>query len=116
MFIWQGVCGMAARSKKTAFVDFRMTPMHSGTFLQRWLLGNTFHLFPWHLASTSDTKAILSIPMFERRGKKGTEKVICVGVINLDSQTEAGAEDLAKRSKHLSDYFAKHGTLIAKMR
>jgi len=114
--IWQGVCGMAAWNRKAAFVDFRATPMNQATLQQRWLLGNNFRLFRWQLALTRDLKAILSIPLFERRGNKGRERIVCVGVINLDTQTERGAEDLAKRTKQLSDYFAKHGTLIAKMR
>ncbi len=116
MFIWQGVCGTAARGKESVFIDFRREPMDDGTFASRWLLRNKYRLFPWHIKKTCAIKALLSIPMIEMRGKKGAERAVCVGVINLDACTDAGANELAKRSKHYSEYFLQHGSLIAKMR
>ncbi|HZR25537.1 MAG TPA: hypothetical protein VFA59_18215 [Vicinamibacterales bacterium] len=115
LFFFQGVCGRAYRAKNAVFIDMRTQRRPEG-FRERWLLGNQFHLWRWQIRKTNNIKAILSIPMLERYGTKGKEKFRCVGLINLDSNTDAGADHLAGHVKDLSVFFAKYGTLIAKMR
>jgi hypothetical protein len=116
LMIWQGVCGKAARRKEAVFVDFRSMPQESGTFANRWLLGNKFRLFGWQLKKTRDLKAILSVPIYETVGQLEKAHEICVGVINVDTKTDAGATHLAGKTRDLAVFLAKHGTLIAKMR
>ena len=116
LFIWQGVCGMAARRRQAAFVDFSETPLEVEGFAAKWLLQNRFRLWKWQIRKTRNLAAVLSIPIFEKRGPKGQEIEKCVGVINLDAKTDAGAKHLAEKDKDLALLFAKHGTLIAKMR
>jgi hypothetical protein len=115
LFFFQGVCGKASRAKEAIFVDLRTHTPPTGV-VQKWLLLNEFRLLRWQIAKTQKIKAIFSIPMLERYGTKGKEKFRCVGVINLDSATEAGADHLAAHTRDLAVFFAKYGTLLAKMR
>lgn len=115
-YTWQGVCGKAARSRDVLFVDFRAAPVPVDGFASKYLLRNTFHLWPWQLRRTRHIKAILSVPMYDTRGPKGQEHKVCVGVINVDATTEADADYLAEKADHLGVFLTRHGQLIAKMR
>jgi hypothetical protein len=116
LFKWQGVCGLAARRREAVFDDLRSNPIVVDTFAKKYLLWNRYTLTYWQLKRTEKLKAILSIPIYERRGARGREVEHCVGVINLDTKTDRGADYLAENTKNLAIFFAKHGTLIAKMR
>jgi hypothetical protein len=115
LYIWQGVCGQAVRHRQTAFVDLGDERAPLG-FREKWLYRNQFHLSAWQLRKTRKIRAIMSIPIFTKVGPKGKEKDRCVGVINLDTETDTGATFLANKSGALSEAFAKYGTLIAKLR
>ena len=113
---FQGVCGAAVKARDAVFVDLRSVPPANASFASKYLWRNEFHMSAWQLKKAQHLKAVLSVPLFERHGAKGKEKDRCVGIINLDSATDDGADHLAMKKKDLAQYLAKYGTLIAKMR
>ena len=90
MCAWQGVCGKAYRSKRPQFASFPPGGYHSLGWKEKWLLMNPYHLTKRQLRKTRHLTAVLSIPIVRRT--EGLSPVYKrVGVINLDSDTAAGA-------------------------
>ncbi|HET8783889.1 MAG TPA: hypothetical protein VFM63_15855, partial [Pyrinomonadaceae bacterium] len=76
---------------------------------------NEFHLWPWQLKDTAALKYILCIPMFKTT--KGESKSFqCVGVITLDTVSDAGAAFLKQNRYRLIEYFLDKGKVIACLR
>jgi hypothetical protein len=101
----QGVCGLAYRRREPQLADLRSvqpTGWHRFWF-------NPFRLSPWHLAKTAGVKAVLSIPILEDDGR-------AVGVLNVDTQTDAGVSILQKNESALVDFFGQKGKLLAELR
>jgi hypothetical protein len=113
---FQGVCGLTLRSERAFLADLRAAGQMS--FAERWFLRNRFRLFKWQLDKTRNTKAVLSVPMFVERkaGSAEAKKWRAVGVINLDTDTDAGAALLQDRQDDLVTYFGRVGKVVAKLR
>lgn len=116
LYRWQGACGRAARTKEAFFVDFRTESAEETSWLRAWLLQGRYHMAPWQTKKARHLKAILSVPMFDVRGRAGNEQQYCVGVINIDARTDEDGDYLSSRAKDLAIYLARHGQLITKMR
>ena len=64
---------------------------------------------------TRHLKGIVSVPLLLKL-KKESASYRCVGVINLDSASEAGAKKLLKNEEKLARYFLEVGPTIAALR
>ncbi len=81
----------------------------------RVLLVDPHHLWPWQIKNSEHLKYILSIPIF--RASKGNSVAFkCVGVTNLDTTTEVGADFLEVYEEELIDLFTERGKVIACLR
>jgi hypothetical protein len=109
----QGVAGIALRKKMPQLADMR--ERRQASFIERWFLFNQFHLWPWQLHKTGSVKCKLSIPLLIETGELNP-RWRSVGVINLDTATDVGAEFLVFYKKDLSEYFVDHGKKIAYLR
>jgi hypothetical protein len=76
---------------------------------------NRYHLTKRQLRKTRHLTAVLSIPIVKRT--EGLSPVYRqVGVINLDSDTEAGAALLEQNQQALAEYFTRFGKILAELR
>lgn len=76
------------------------------------LRANEFRMWPWQMRRTKEVKYILSVPLFKAsHGDSKTWKV--VGVINLDTITDEGAEFLKANEGRLATYFMEIGKVVA---
>ncbi|HKO44093.1 MAG TPA: hypothetical protein VJU84_12525 [Pyrinomonadaceae bacterium] len=109
---WQGVAGETFRRRRPLLVDFRESKNQILRFYERWLPFNQFHLWPRQISKTKELCCILSIPMFIS-SQKLSPKWRPVGVINLDTLSDAGADFLVSNQEELSKYFMDYGKIIA---
>jgi hypothetical protein len=112
---WQGVAGQVLKKRKPLLVDFRETRNKNLKVYERWLPFNQFRLWPWQLTKTKEITCILSIPVFISSGEPSPRWHV-VGVINLDTLTEPGAEFLVRNHQTLSNDLADYGKIIAYLR
>jgi hypothetical protein len=107
---WQGVCGLAFRARDAKFIDFRNSPTPVLRWWQRWPPWNRFHLWPSQLRKTAKLRYVVSIPIMK---EKANGSWTAVGVINLDSISDSGADVLDKNRNKLIEYFVKSGKILA---
>ena len=112
---WQGVGGRAFKRRKPVLVDLRPSSRAKLKFHEKWLLLNQFKLWPLQLTKTKEVKCVLSIPLLMETGElsKGWKSV---GVLNLDTTSDVGAEFLILYSKALGDQFTDEGKIVAYLR
>jgi hypothetical protein len=84
-------------------------------FLVGSALADPYHMWPWQINRTKHVKFILSIPLF-RASKGDSQSFKRVGVINLDTHTDAGSDFLEENYDLLVDLFADRGKVIAYLR
>lgn len=106
---WQGISGQAYRSRER--VSLGSPNVSSFTASEKWLLMNRFRMTVWQLRKTDHIKGLLSVPMLLDRGRTKPQKA--VGVINLDSLTDAGAGRLERNKLDLAKFFVKQGKILA---
>ena len=109
---WQGVSGLALKQRQPLLVDFRGIRGKKLKFHEKWFLLNQFKLWPLQLTKTKEVKCILSIPLFISTGEL-SPRWKSVGVLNLDTTSDIGAEFLIAYSQKLSDQFADQGKIVA---
>jgi hypothetical protein len=110
---FQGLCGRAFRTGKPQSVYFDGgQPM---TFRDTWLFGNAFRLSGWQLRRTAHLKAVISVPILDQSDDL-SPSYKSVGVINLDTSTDAGATKLRDNEEALTEYFMRLGKILAALR
>lgn len=77
---------------------------------------NEYRLWPWQLNDAADVKYILCIPMFRVKTKGENKSFQCVGVITLDTRSDAGGLFLQQNQDRLIVYFLDKGKVIACLR
>lgn len=108
----QGVAGIAFRKGRPQLVDLRKAKNFRLHFHEKFLLLNQFHLWHSQLKKTESLQCILSIPLLMATTDLSPEWRV-VGVINLDTSTEIGAEFLNCYDEVLANYFIDYGKVIA---
>lgn len=115
---WQGLAGRALRRREALFV--RLEPIDAETlpWWRRRCLCNEFRLTWGQMKRTKDLTAILAVPILAetRRSRNGHPKHKTVGVVTLDTRSPEGASYLEAHRKEWTDYFARLGKLLAKLR
>ena len=111
----QGACGKALRSMRPQSVYLEAGPSQPLTFPQRWLFANEFRLWSSQLRRTAHLRAVISIPILEQSDDL-SPSFTSVGVINLDTSTQAGAERLRGNERELAEYFMRLGKILAALR
>lgn len=107
---FQGVCGRALRRATPVFADLREAPLAEQSHYWR----NDFRLGPKQFKKTQNVKAILSVPLYARKGGEAPSWKP-VGVINLDTIDAAAADLLAAKADELQGYFVRLGMSIARL-
>jgi hypothetical protein len=106
---WQGVSGRAFKDNITKSAYY--SELGAPNFREKYLFGNAYRLTFRQIKKTKGLKGIVSIPLLSRgQGDSPTYK--SVGVINLDTRTDSGAELLKKNQVALANYFAEAGLLL----
>lgn len=122
-FVWPTLVAIAAfllyllvRSEMPGIYFYFIVLVFSTLFVAIKVLRlNQFYLWPWQAKKASNVKFILSVPLF--RASQGDSKTFKpVGVINLDTTTEAGAAFLQANEGRLVTYFLEIGKVIACLR
>lgn len=112
---FQGVCGKAFRTMKPQSIYFKAGAADNLPVSQRWLFRNDFRLSGWQLRRTSHLRAIISIPILEQSDDL-SPSYKSVGVINLDTSSEAGSTKLRDNEEELTEYFMRFGKILAALR
>lgn len=110
---WQGLSGLVLRTGEAKWVDFREKQPKTYRFYERWPPWNQFHLWPWQLNKMEHITAALTVPVVLQRSQ-GVWK--SVGVINLESMTDKGADNLLDNKDSLVEYFWRYGKILAPLR
>ena len=111
---FQGVCGKAFRTMKPQSIYFEVGAADNLTVSQR-LFRNEFRLSGWQLRRTSHLRGIISVPILEQSDEL-SPSCTCVGVVNLDTSSEAGSNKLRDNEEELTEYFLRFGKILAALR
>jgi hypothetical protein len=106
---WQGVSGLAFRSREPKILPSTIS-INSLNWPEKWLLMNEHRMAHWQLEKVAAVTGLISIPMLVVRENKPDK---AVGVINVDSVTEAGAKYIAENSLDLGAFFLDQGKALA---
>lgn len=112
---FQGACGRAFRNMKPYRVYFEEGAADALSFREKWLFGNEFRLTWRQLRRTVHLRAVISIPILEQT-EDLSPSYHSVGVINLDTSTQAGSNELRKNEQELAEYFMRFGKILAALR
>ncbi len=107
----QGVSGEAFKAQGAKSAYYAEDPKLS--FAKRWLLRNKYHMTYFQLKRMKGLRGIISVALLRRYGPKASPEYESVGVINLDTRTQAGADLLKNNEDALVTYFAETGLLLA---
>jgi hypothetical protein len=111
---WQGVCGMAYKTKRPQSVYFDSAPGQL-SFQEKWLLRNSFRLWGPQISRTRELRGVISIPIvLATEGLSPQYKA--VGVLNLDTCSESGAKLLKENENALAEYFHRLGKILGALR
>jgi hypothetical protein len=106
---WQGVSGLAFRLREPKTLP-SVISINSLSWPEKWLLMNEHRMAHWQLKKVEAVTGLISIPMLMVRENKPDK---AVGVINVDSVTDAGAKHISENFKDLAAFYLDQGKALA---